>query len=115
MRACAVDAGRQRDPKLQFQGWRIARIPPLPSRGQHGLDVAARVRDEAGKPLSGHLTFGRGEHLACVATLSNGLGKCTLFDSHGHALHHEDRRGSTYVTFSGSVAPDEIVPPTTMV
>lgn len=116
MRGCAAQELARKRPDVKIVPWLAVTIAPLPSLGEHGLKVQARVRDAQGQPLTGQLTFGRGGHLACAATLSaNGQGSCTLFDSHGHDLHDDENAAPTTVTYSGIVAPGRIVLPTTAV
>ncbi|MCU7370697.1 hypothetical protein PEC18_07340 [Paucibacter sp. O1-1] len=117
MRACAVSELHGLQPEAHVIPWTTARLQSLPSSGAHGLSVSVRVRNSVGERLStGHLTFGRGDHLACAAEVkADGVGRCTLFDPHGHDLHDHEHRGNTYVTFSGVVSNDRIVLPTTMV
>lgn len=116
LRGCAAEEVRPHVSSRIIKPWRIASIRPLPARGQHGLSVSVRVQDESGKPLTGQVTFGRGVHLSCGATLSQrGEGTCTLFDSHGHDLHAHDRHGNNVATYSGIVTEEQIVLPTTVV
>lgn len=115
-RECVARAVADRHPEVPIKPWKTARIEVRASPAMPQLQVSARVMDEAGRPLAGHLTFGRGHHLACSAPLDRaGVGVCTLFDSHGHELHDHDMRGPTFVTFSGSVLADRVVLPMTAV
>lgn len=116
IRRCAAQELAGKRPSVKIVPWLAATIAPLPSQGAHGLKVQARVRDPQGQPLTGQLTFGRGGHLACAATVSPaGQGACTLFDSHGHDLHDDEHAAPTTVTYSGIVTPGRIVLPTTAV
>lgn len=116
MRGCAAQELARKRPDVKIVPWLAPTIAPLPSEGEHGLKVQARVRDGQGKPLTGQLTFGRGGHLACAATLSAaGHGSCTLFDSHGHDLHDDEHAAPTTATYSGSVTPGRIVLPMTAI
>lgn len=116
MRGCAAQELAGKRPDVKIVPWLAATLAPLPSQGEHGLQVQARVRDPQGQPLTGQLTFGRGGHLACAATLSPaGQGSCTLFDSHGHDLHDDEHAAPTTVTYSGIVTPGRIVLPMTAV
>jgi len=101
---------------MAIKAWQVATIEPPPSRNAHGLEVVARVRGARGQPMAGHLSFSRGDHLACGAAVQkNGSGECTLFDEHGHELHDHEHQAPTVVMFSGIVGTDHIVLPTTQV
>lgn len=116
MRTCLAAEYQKLEPSVKITPWRVATIQPIALRNAHGLDVAARVRSEKGEPIAGNLTFSKGVHLSCAADTSfDGSGRCTLFDLHGHDPHDDDHDAKTAVMFSGSVAPDLIVLPTTHV
>ena len=116
LRECGAAEAKAQSPELQVKPWRTARITAGRPAAKDSLRVSALVLGPAREPLQGQITFGRGVHLACAATLdAAGFGECDLFDSHGHDLHDHDHHGPTTVTYSGLVAHDHIVPPTTMV
>jgi hypothetical protein len=116
MRSCLATELQALQPDITIKPWQVATIDPQPLRGAHGLEVAAEVRDARGQPIAGHLSFSRGSHLGCGATVQkNGAGQCTLFDEHGHELHDHEHHARTVVMFSGSVAADRIILPTTQV
>jgi hypothetical protein len=116
MRSCLAAELQALAPGIVILPWQVATIAPLPSRNAHSLDVHARVHNGSGQTVSGHLSFARGSHLACGTEIQHdGSGHCTLFDDHGHEVHDHDHHARTVIMYSGMVAKDRILLPTTHV
>ncbi len=96
--------------------WRLVALTPGLD-GNQPLEAAAHVH-HASRPVAGaRVSFAREPHLAC-STLTNaeGLARCTLQDTHGHAPHDAGSpRLPTTVTFAGLAGPEALFVPTVAV
>jgi hypothetical protein len=92
--------------------WRLVDVA-VPLDGDRPLDAAARV-SHAGTPIEGAgVSFWREPHMACsTLTDADGVARCTLQDTHGHAPHEAGPTAPpTLVTFSGRLLRDALFVP----
>lgn len=116
MRNCVAKEVARTGGSVGVLAWEIPSIGKPVARGAGRLDVSARVAYAHADGRRGTLTILRGSHLTCSAQVEkDGVAACTLFDSHGHAEHGDERSGPTVVTFSGVVEATRIVLPMTRV
>lgn len=116
-RECAAGQVRERDPDVKLRRWIVPVIEPVRARPAGALRVAARIAVRPATGAGTTLSFARGAHLACSGGVdAQGVGSCTLFDSHGHEEHdHGGGSEPLLITFGGSVEPDRIVLPMTAI
>lgn len=97
-------AERYRDTLADERLWRVTALQPH-LNGDEPLVVAALVSGADGPVPDSLVSFAREPHLACSATTDgNGMARCTLVDTHGHAPHDAGPVAQpTVVTFAGRV------------
>lgn len=97
-------AERRHDALADGRLWRVTALQPQ-LEGDEPLAVAALVEGTDGPVPGGRVSFAREPHLACSATTDGqGMARCTLVDTHGHALHDAGPVAPpTVVTFAGRV------------
>ncbi len=116
-RECAAGQVRERDPSAHLKRWTVPVIEAVRPNPADGLRVAARIEVRPPQTVGTTLSFARGAHLACSGGVDQqGVGTCTLFDSHGHEDHdHGGASEPLLITFGGSVEAERIVLPMTAI
>lgn len=101
-----ADLRSQRPAALQAPGrrWRVVDVVPRLD-GNEPLNSVALVRHADGPVPGVRVTFARDPHLACTSTTDGeGVARCTMVDTHGHAPHDAGAaQPPTVVTFAGRV------------
>lgn len=97
-------AERRRETLSGERLWRVTALHPH-LNGDEPLEVATLVNGADGPVPDSLVSFAREPHLACSATTDgNGMARCTLVDTHGHAPHDAGPVPQpTVVTFAGRV------------
>lgn len=87
--------------------WRVTEVLPQLD-GNEPLSGVALVKAADAPVVGASVTFAREPHLACTATTDGeGMARCTMYDTHGHAPHDAGAvQQPTVVTFAGRMGAD---------